>query len=322
MAHLIDFSTGLPAIAFTGETPWHGLGEKINPDAPLEEWLRCARLEWTVEQSPVEWAVGDTMMQAPNRHVLYRSDTKHLLNVVSDKYNVVQPAEILEFYRDLVEGSMFTMETAGALKDGGKVWALAKAARPIRVRGNDIVNPYLLLATSTDGTLSTTGKFTSVRVVCNNTLTLAYGGSRDGEVRVPHHSVFDAKKMKEQLGVIEAVSEEFEAKANKLAGLKLKKDDAIRFFVDLFCEDDETEVDLAKPTQTKVGQLFYLYRNSPGHDLPSADGTAWGAVNAVTRFVDYATQSKSQDNRLNSAWFGVGNKLKSRALDAALKLAA
>jgi len=325
MAHLIDFQTGLPAIAFTGATPWHGLGEHVDPKAPIEEWLRCARLEWVVKTAPVEWIDKDgkkqTTLQAPNRHVLYRSDTKHLLNVVSDKYNVVQPREILEFYRDLISDSMFTMETAGSLKDGGKIWALAKAARPIRVRGNDVTIPYLLLATSTDGTLSTTGKFVGERVVCHNTLTMAMSEQTAHQVKVPHHSVFDPVKMKSKLGVIETMSAEFEKQANAMAGIKLKKDDAIRFFVDLFCEEGE-EVDLAKPTQTKVGQLYYLYKNSPGHDMVSANDTLWGAVNAVTRFVDYTTQAKSQDNRLNSAWFGPGDKLKSQAFQAAVKKAA
>ena len=326
MAHLLDFQTGAPAIAFTGDTPWHGLGFKIAPDAPIEEWLRCAKLEWHVKSAPVEWIDRelDKTFQAPNRHVLYRSDTQHMLNVVSGKYNIVQPREILEFYRNLIKDSMFTMETAGSLKDGGKVWALAKAARPIRVRGNDVVDPYLLLATSTDGSLSTVGKFTGTRVVCNNTLSIATSESKAGEVRVPHHATFKPSEMQNQLGVIEAVSSEFEAKANKLAGIKLKKDDAIRFFVELFCgEDDKVDqVDLAGPTQAKVGQLYYLYKNSPGHDLASANDTLWGAVNAVTRFVDYATPSKSQDNRLNSAWFGVGNNLKSQAFDAAVRMAA
>jgi len=331
MAHALDFQTGLPAIAFTGETPWHGLGFRIDCNASLEEWQKAAQLDWMVKTAPVEWTDKDTtsamgkerVHQAPNRHVLYRSDTKHLLNVVSGKYNVVQPREILEFYRDLIKDSLFTMETAGSLKDGGKIWAMAKAKRPIRVRGVDVTVPYLLLATSTDGTLSTTGKFVAERVVCHNTLTMAMSEATARQVKVPHHATFDPMKMKKQLGVIEAVGEEYERNANKMAGIKLKKDDAIRFFVSLFCDDgEEAVIDLAAPTQNKVGQLYYLYKNGPGHDLVSANDTVWGAVNAVTRFVDYVTTSRSQDNRLNSAWFGAGDKLKTAAFDEAVKMAA
>lgn len=86
--------------------------------------------------------------------VLYCSDTKAPLSVVSDRYQVEQPHEVLELYRDLTEVSSFELETAGVLKAGKKFWALAKKGKESVLKGNDIVNGFLLLATSCDGTLA------------------------------------------------------------------------------------------------------------------------------------------------------------------------
>ena len=107
------------------------------------------------------------------KSVLYRSDTGTALSVVGQRYNVVQPREILEFYRDLTEISGFELETAGVLKGGKKIWALARTGQSTSLKGNDVTNGYVLLATACDGSMATTAQFTSVRVVCNNTLAIS-----------------------------------------------------------------------------------------------------------------------------------------------------
>lgn len=85
----------------------------------------------------------------PKQKVLYRSDTKAPLSVVSSRYQVVQPEEILEFYRDLTEVSGFELESAGVLKDGKQLWALTRTGQSVPLKGHDRVNGYLLLATRT-----------------------------------------------------------------------------------------------------------------------------------------------------------------------------
>jgi phage/plasmid-like protein (TIGR03299 family) len=100
--------------------------------------------------------------------------------VVSDGYRVVQPAEVMDFFRELVEIGGFELETAGALSDGRRVWALASVGDAAPVVSNDLVKPYLLLGTSYDGTMATVAKFTAIRVVCNNTITAAVGGYSNG----------------------------------------------------------------------------------------------------------------------------------------------
>lgn len=108
--------------------------------------------------------------------MLFRSDTKAPLSVVSQRFQVVQPSEILDFYRDLTEVSGFDLnQTAGVLKGGRKIWALARTGQSSTLKGNDVNNADVLLATAYDGTLATTAQFMSIRVVCNNTLAVALG---------------------------------------------------------------------------------------------------------------------------------------------------
>jgi phage/plasmid-like protein (TIGR03299 family) len=171
--HLVE------TMAYAGDKPWHGLGNKLATPQPIEMWKRQAGMDWMIEESEVRYITGNHTVGAihsfPEQKVLYRSDTKRPLAVVSKRFQVVQPEEVLEFYRDLTEHAGFELETAGVLKEGRKFWALARTGQSATLKGKDQVNGYLLLATACDGSLATTAQFTSVRVVCNNTLQIALG---------------------------------------------------------------------------------------------------------------------------------------------------
>ena len=209
MSHDLDHTTGKAAMAYIGETPWHGLGEKLPPGQPIEAWLKAARLEWHLERLPVQYLVDGKIRTMPDRFVLARSDTRDALSVVSGDYQLVQPKEVLEFYRDLVSDFGYTLETAGALNGGRKVWALASTGVTGHVgdRDTDPVKMYVLLATSCDKTLATTAAFTSVRVVCQNTLFFALDDVKSQgrkSIKVPHTRRFEMQNVKEQLGLIDA----------------------------------------------------------------------------------------------------------------------
>lgn len=184
MAHLIE------QMAYVGAAPWHSLGNPLFPKQPLEVWQKEAGVDWEIKESEVRFmanAIGNlgTIHSYPDQKVLYRSDTKEALSVVSKRYQVGQPHDVLEFYRDLTEAAGYEMETAGVLKGGRKLWALAKTGQSTTLKGNDVVTGYLVLATSWDGTLATTATPTTVRVVCNNTLTIAVNGASQ-TIKVRH----------------------------------------------------------------------------------------------------------------------------------------
>ena len=219
MSHLVE------SMAYVGATPWHGLGNHLEEKQPLEIWAKQAGMDWSILEAPVRFMTGDEQTSSirtfADNKVLYRSDTNAPLSVVSQRYQVVQPREILEFYRDLTEVSGFELETAGVLKGGRKIWALAKTGQSMSLRGNDVTNGYLLLATACDGTLATTAQFTSIRVVCNNTLAVALNGQGQA-VKVPHNTTFDAQAVKKQLGVSVAAWDDFMYRLKTLSERKVK----------------------------------------------------------------------------------------------------
>ncbi len=314
MAHLID------SMAYTGQTPWHGLGNILPPLQSLDVWLQAAGMDWTIEQSDVlyQGSPDNPILHIyPDSKVLYRSDTLAPLSVVSQRYNVVQPHEVLHFYQDLVAAGGFELETAGSLKGGRKLWALAKTGQDLMLKGGDLVKSYLLLATSCDGTLCTTAQFTSVRVVCNNTLQVAVG-NQSAAIKVPHSTQFDASAVKQALGLGVSQWDHFSQHAKALSQRPVAPQEALSFFSDLLAQPVEEEsIVLTRPVQ----RLHELYQGAGmGAELASSHNTAWGLVNAVTEYVDHHRRTRSQDHRLDSAWFGQGAQLKSRALAQAITL--
>lgn len=337
MAHELDFTRGQAAIAYRGATPWHGLGEHILPQDSIDDIRIKAGLDYDVVKTPVQYRVPERAGLFPNqtapdihtsndRCVLYRSDTGDDLSVVSNKYQVVQPRQIVEFYRDLVEQYGFEIEVVGALKGGRKVWALANTGNAFQLRDRDDVKGYLLLATSYDGTMATQARFTSVRVVCNNTLSLASSQGR-ADVTVPHSTTFDASKVQLDLKIGPAW-DEYSRAAREMTNHVISRDETVRFLLDVYYglgskeEIAEFQADEknAKAGEKLMQRLTKALFESPGAQLSSARGTLWGALNAVTYDVDHQLPSRSQDTRLDKAWFGAGNNLKNRAWQKALAM--
>ncbi|MFV8603953.1 DUF932 domain-containing protein [Ralstonia pseudosolanacearum] len=318
------------SMAYTGQQPWHGLGSKLPPGQPIEVWRQRAGLDWTIESSEVRFVSGNAgsnigaIHAFPEQKVLFRSDSKAALSVVSRRFQIVQPAEIIEFYRDLTEVGGFELETAGSLAGGRKIWALARTGQSGTLKGKDTVNGYLLLASACDGTLATTAQFTSVRVVCNNTLQIALGDGA-GAVKVSHRTRFDADAVKRQLGLAVSSWEAFMARTKALAERKVTDSAAQAFFRRVLTypttnPSDPTAVVVNERAIKAVEQLYA--GRGMGAQLPSASGTAWGLLNACTEYVDHRRQARSDDNRVDAAWFGAGNTLKNRAWNEAMKLIA
>ena len=322
MAHEIE------KMAYVGTTPWHGLGSQLSRHQPLEVWQHEAGMNWHIEESPVRFVANSgshlgSIHAFPEQKVLYRSDTKAPLSVVSQRYKVVQPWDVLEFYRDLTEHAGFELETAGVLKGGRKFWALARTGHASVLKGNDQVNGYVLLATSCDGTLATVATPTTVRVVCNNTLAIALNGAPQS-IRVPHSTEFKPQDVKRQLGISVSQWDDFMYRMKTLSQRKISYSDSLKYFLKVICDAEEDVEDRRQLKQhralEKVQDLYH--GRGRGSTLESAQDTAWGLLCAVTEYVDHEKQARSTDHRLDSAWFGQGATLKQRALDHALTLVA
>ncbi|PYE38504.1 DUF932 domain-containing protein [Psychrobacter fozii] len=330
MAHLVE------SMAYVGETPWHGLGNELSPKQPLEVWAREAGLDWRIESSDVSYMSSNDkghnlIMPFAENKVLYRSDNLEPLSVVSQRYQEVQPREILEFYRDLTENSHFELETAGVLKGGRKLWALARTGQSATLKGKDVSNGYLLLATACDGTLATTAQFTNIRVVCNNTLAVSLANGSGGVVKVPHSTSFDADSVKQQLGVSVKQWEEHVYEMKQLSERRVTQADAANYLSRVFNDQDNNLILFnsakkqkdAVPNAKAMNKVMQMFNGQGrGADLDAARDTAYGLLCSITEYVDHERRAMSTDNRLNSAWFGAGAKLKQKGLEESLLMLA
>ncbi|MEG0347246.1 MAG: DUF932 domain-containing protein, partial [Acinetobacter sp.] len=338
----------LEQMAYVGETPWHGLGNQLTQNQPIEVWAQQAGMDWRIESSNVSYMAQNErgqsiIMPYEEQRVLYRSDTHAPLSVVSQRYQEVQPKQILEFYRDLTEQSGFELETAGILKGGKKFWALAKTGQTSSLKGKDVSHGYILLATACDGSLATTAQFTNIRVVCNNTLAIALRGQSGsaGVVKVPHSTKFDADKVKQQLGVSVRAWDEHMYEMKQLSQRKVTQGEAAAFFDAVFnntsmsVTDQEENIiqfyrNVANPNPTKeksepngraMSKAMIMFNGQGrGAELSSAKNTAYGLLCSITEFADHERRAMSTDHRLDSAWFGAGANLKQRGLEQALTM--
>jgi phage/plasmid-like protein (TIGR03299 family) len=327
MAHEIDTTTGQAAIAYVGQTPWHGLGQKIDPTTNVDVWRKAAGLGWDAMRSPVMFE-NDTRQELQtfhDRHVLYRSDTGMPLSVVSSDYQTVQPGDILGFFKVLADAGQFQIETVGALREGRRIWALARVGEDAIIM-DDKVAPYLMLATSYDGSMATMARFTTVRVVCNNTLQAALRNANGrNTVSIPHSAKFDHAQVRADLGIALDSWEAFQMQAGLMAKRKItdaEMDAYLQELLEPFIPYGTTynpdKVRASKGYQRIVG-LFQGGQYGAGQD--AVKGTIWGLLNATTQYIDHE-KGRLQDNRLEAAWFGPGAKIKDRAYEIAQKVAA
>jgi len=312
-------------MAYVGETPWWGGGNKLEPGAPFDEWVKAAGFDFNIERAPVRFEVGEEVHTVPNKTVLYRSDNLYPLGVMSaDKYHIHQPVQILSYFQRLADRLGFTLETAGTLYGGKQYWALARVDRgqALDKTGKDIINPFVLLATSADGSLATHGRFVLIRVVCKNTLQIGLGEDTTSAVRFCHNAEFDADKMDAGLGL--NLRDRFSSTMDllrSLGSLKISEAEMIKATLEVFTpsvfKQDEvlfSEV-LSRRAVLGVNQLA-LKHDMIGNDLLEP-GTVGAWLQSVTQYCDHHTRSRSSDAAANSALWGAGAKQKMRAFDTA-----
>jgi len=340
MAHMIDETNGRAAIAYAGQTPWHGLGVQLLPTDSPEVQRRKAGLEWSALDGEVLFrrrinGSGDTeLVVATDRKAIYRDDTGDLLSIMTKDYHQVQPGEIFALYQNIAKATGFALETAGGLSGGKRIWALLKVSEGAEIVGHDQVKPYVLLATSYDGSMATTGAFTAVRVVCHNTISMVIpqfegaaaqdytgGGRHNGkQVRVLHTTKWTdevAKEVRMDLGIAADSFERFAIRARALSGKEMDRVAADAFVQKLLEPYWNPPKDVEKARvknirDTKGYRRIMALFQGEAKGAEIAGPTRWGMLNAVTEFVDHE-RGLTDSSRLDSAWFGTGAGLKERA---------
>ena len=172
MAHEVE------SMMYVGETPWHGLGLAIpeNRKLSIDEAIVAAGLDWEIELRHLFTKDNRGIpVGILNHYVACRTRDNSVLGVVGRDYCPLQNRDAFGWFQPFLEGGEATIETAGSLKGGAKVWVLARIRRdPLRVTKEDVVEHYVLLSNTHDGSLAARVGFTPIRVVCNNTLCLAH----------------------------------------------------------------------------------------------------------------------------------------------------
>ncbi len=307
-------------MAYAGEVPWHGLGTKVDEGIDADEFLVAAGLDWTVDQYPVHTRVGEEEIEVPNRFALVRSSDNKVMTVTSKNWHPVQNSDVIGFMQDYVSAGGATLETAGSLHGGKVIWGLARINHGFEVTPGDKVNGYLLIKSFHELGRATSVDTTTVRVVCQNTMTLAEAHS-ELRYKQNHMSEFDFSAAKERVGEAHESLRLAEASAKTLAALKLSAEDAVaKVFAPVFVPKAFDDGKLIKPELIEKSRIIPKLLKSLS-EAPGADpGTGWGALNAVTYYTDHVAGT-DPDKRLTSAWAGWHARAKQEVESRLLELA-
>jgi hypothetical protein len=292
-------------------TPWHGLGQALEDGTSLDAWRVAAGMDWKIKRGIVRYNTSfeGNQQELPDQHVLFRSDTKAPLGVVSKRYQVVQPGEVVEFFRDIARAGGLELSAAGTIYGGKRFWATAKIGEAAPTSVADTIGGYILISTSADGSLATEVRRTTVRTVCKNTLAMALGDQ--ASVRVTHKSVFDPDQVKEFMGLNTAAWDAFRHNVTRLANIELLEEEAGVITAGVLGNGEKV-----RETAGFKKVLSLFSGEGMGAQMDGVMGTRWGLLNAFTEYSDHWARARSDENRFVSSQWGAGADLKQRALSA------
>lgn len=313
MAHELEFVNGKAQMAYAGDVPWHGLGVKVPADLTPEQMLDAAGLNWEVEKIPA-FIMNDGKKELIGRSGLVRKSDRKMLDVVSDDWNPVQNQEAFEFFNDFIAEGDMEMHTAGSLKGGQIVWGLAKVKESFDLFKGDKIDSYLLFSNFHKYGFSTDVRFTPIRVVCNNTLSLSLSSAVERMVKISHRKQFNADNVKSLLGVAKDKLKQYKEMASFLGSKKAKDEDVVTYFKRIFPVLGSSDKEMSRNAKLALDVID----SQPGAEF--AQGTWWQPYNAVTYITDHLA-GRSADTRLTSAWYGSNKNLKIKALETAVEMA-
>lgn len=305
--------------AHHGGTPWGDLGAEVSNDLTPLEMMEAAGVNWTVAKAQLNAIVNGQSIIVPEKRALVRSSDQKILDIVGKEWNPCQNEEAFEFFDDFVRSGDMEMHTAGSLKGGNIVWCLARVKESFKCFGNDEVESYLLFTNPHKFGQAIDVRFTPIRVVCQNTMTLALKGKGDA-VKLNHKKAFDPSIVKTTLGIAKEKLAQYEEMARFLGKNRYTRKQVEQYADVLFPTFSKKEVaEGEKPDHSRpAARVLELLDEQPGHEF--AAGSWWNAFNAVTYYADHE-RGNDADTRLQSSWYGQSKNLKLKALQTALEFA-
>lgn len=315
MAHMVE------TMAYAGAVPWHGLGVPVSNDLTPHQMMDKAGLNWRVDEVDT-YIDYNGQRKFTGSKCLVRETDGRILTTVGENWNPVQNEDAFNFFSEYVQAGDMEMHTAGSLKDGQMVWALAKVKDSFELFGGDTVESYLLFSNPHQYGKSIDVRFTPIRVVCNNTLTLSLDSKADRSVKIGHRVPFDASEVKQALGIATEKLETYKDMAAFLGKKRFTADSYIEYLNTVFPRTADKKVQgkaLSVDTLSRNAKLAYdALEQQPGAKF--AEGSWWQAFNSVTFITDHV-QGRNEDNRLYSSWFGGNQTRKKNALKTAIEYA-
>lgn len=332
MAHNIDMTNGRANMAFLGNRGdiWHRLGQQMESGMSIPAWAAAAGLDWqAVKVTAIAALSGPGFDHLPadsrmrvveDRNFIVRSDNGQPLGYVSDGYQPVQPAEVLEWFQQYIAvDERFQLDVAGSLKKGEIIWATASFRDSLSIVGEEH-KARLLMTTTFDGSGATINKATMTRVVCNNTLDAALS-DRSATIRTRHNTRFNKDRVARELATIAAGFTHYKAMAEAMVQIKQAETDVSSFFkgiLDIPFDAKREDVSSRKMNQFAELSAAYVATVKEG----TQPGTTWTALNAITRWVDHDRGTRGgasvDESRVLSANFGSGAAIKARAVELLL----
>ena len=149
------------------------------------------------------------------------------------------------------------MHTAGSLKDGQMVWALAKCKESFELFNGDVTENYFLFSNPHQFGKALNIRMTPIRVVCKNTLALSLSQNSDQMVTVNHRKAFDAAEVKEHMGIAREKMEQYKSMDAFLGSKKATGDNVIQYFNEVFGTPAKDKVDNVLPFTSRNAKLAY-----------------------------------------------------------------
>ncbi len=283
-------AANVESMFYVRETPWHGLGVRVNEAPASREALEVAGLDWDVVQEPI-YTETEELIDGYKANV--RDSDRRVLGVVTDRYKVIQNREAFAF-TDALLGEGVRYETAGSLQGGKKVWLLAHMPHEYIISGERI-SPYLLFSNTHDGSGAIKIALTPVRVVCNNTLNLAlstakrswsmmHTGDIRGKIAEARDTLFMAENYMDELG------KEFEV----LRAKKLTDKKAMEYIEVLLPAEDGSTPQQVRNMKRLREDMKIRYFDAP--DLQGVGKNAYRFINAVSDFATHAQPLRKTAN--------------------------
>src|SRR6056300_526944 len=266
MAHMVE------TMAYAGEVPWHGLGVPVSNDLTPIQMMEKAGVDWRVQE--VETFIEyNGKRQTTGQKALVRETDGRIMTTVGENWNPVQNEDAFNFFAEYCLSGDMEMHTAGSLKDGQMVWALAKVKSDFELFGGDRVESYLLFSNPHQYGKAIDIRFTPIRVVCNNTLTLSLGSSSSASVKLNHRVEFNPEMVKEMLGVAHDKLETYKEMAEFLGSKRYTKETVTEYFNNVFPIKKRTPGEAKKDMSKNASRSLEILNTQPGARY--AEGSFW-----------------------------------------------